>query len=440
MKKFFGVGLLIAALAVPALAASLEFRLSPQGQATDKLPIKSVFYVVLVGTEDGVQPSLFIWNLQKNWSSTVVGPKRVGDALVWGPIQLKRECDEVREGVAEVITADIGDMLVAAVDLQGKRAEAPQKPELLPPGPSATVRVGFPAPQERGLSVLRDGKSVEELRKGVYRVELVAPDLDRYCTVEKVSLILRGPQGKTAQIPLEETGPATGVFAGELEVRYAVEDCTLKASVGPISLQPGQSVVLRAASRELELAVAALPVSLKATLGEGKAVGIVDVGQRFSVSITPADYDEVRWCLDGKGVAGNTFSLEEPGGHTLVAFVRKGDVWGQGSLSLEAIPGTVIAPVGREAATIEALGYALVQASAEEKLCFTLENAADDPHPVVYVGKLGKGCPNEVKVGPDGRFQIDLRDLGVQAGDTLWIYYEDPDFAADHTLVLVQVK
>jgi len=116
------------------LGAHLEFRLAPGGEAVSFLPVKSVFYVVLKGHAETAARQLLIWNLHKNWSSTLVGPQRVGDELVWGPIQLKRDCDPVREGMAAVIVADAGDMLVAAVDLTGAVAPTPKGAGEMPLG------------------------------------------------------------------------------------------------------------------------------------------------------------------------------------------------------------------------------------------------------------------------------------------------------------------
>ncbi|NOX44455.1 MAG: hypothetical protein GXO72_01780, partial [Caldiserica bacterium] len=76
-------------------------------------------------------------------------------------------------------------------------------------------------------------------------------------------------------------------------------------------------------------------------------------------------------------------------------------------------------------------------------LHFKLLHAADDPDPVVYAGKIGKGCPRQIEVerGEGGHtFAVDPADLGAGSGDVIWIYYEDPDYPADSTYLLVYLQ
>ncbi|NOX44807.1 MAG: hypothetical protein GXO72_03595, partial [Caldiserica bacterium] len=203
------MGLVLSAMAV--FGATLEFRLEPTGPSVELVPLKAEFYVALTGAKGMGEPRLFIWNLQKNWSSTPVGPQRVGDELVWGPIQLRRDCDPVREGMAAVIVADAGDMLVAAVDLAGAVAHAPKGPGEMPPGPSATARVARPQAVTHTLKLLdAEGNEVTELCCGTYTVRLEAPDLDVTCGPEEATLTVISGE-KSMELVLAETGGATGV-------------------------------------------------------------------------------------------------------------------------------------------------------------------------------------------------------------------------------------
>ena len=406
------------------MGAHLEFRLAPGGEAVNFLPVKSVFYVVLKGHAETAARQLLIWNLHKNWSSTLVGPQRVGDELVWGPIQLKRDCDPVREGMAAVIVADAGDMLVAAVDLTGAVAPTPKGTGEMPPGPSATARVVLPKAMSRVLKLLDpEGKEVVELGCGTYTVHLEAPDLDVTCATEEVTLNLVGG-GKSVELTLVETAPASGIFEAPVGVECRCAGCALETTVAGLPVSLGAKVGFVAEGVQLVLPVARLEPELELPAQ-------VDVGQEFTVEIKGVEEpDELRICVDGNPVHGPTVSLAEAGPHAISAFVRRGSNWGTAAATVMALDRTEIVP----------MGFDPTEAPAETVLQLALRNATDDPDPVVYVGKIGKGCPEKIGVSKSHTFTVDPTALGAGPGDVIWIYYEDPDFPADHTYLLVYLR
>lgn len=428
------MGLVLCAMAV--FGATLEFRLAPTGPSVDLVPLKGEFYVALTGAKGVGEPQLFIWNLQRNWSAAVVGPRREGGELIWGPIQLKRDCDPIREGMAATILADVGDMLVAAVDLAGAVTHAPAGPGGMPPGPSATARVAPPQAARHVLTLLdAEGNEVTELCCGAYTVRLEAPDLDISCGPEETTLtVISGEE--SMELALVETGGATGVFEATVRVGCELEGCGFAFSLGELTLSAGAKVGLVAGDTQLTVSVATLPVELAAAIPGAEPVTDlrVDVGQPFIVHIMRVKmYDEVRFCVDGNAAgSGRRIVLDTPGPHRITAFVRQGCRWGAAELVVTAVPRTAIEPMGFDPNSAPA-----------QPMRFKLRHAVDDPAPVVYVGKIGKGCPREIRVerGEDGyTFSVDPAELGAGSGDVIWIYYEDPDFPADSTYLLVYLQ
>jgi hypothetical protein len=339
--------------------------------------------------------------------------------------------------MAAVISADVGDILVAAVNLAGDLAQAPKSPGEMPPGPSVTALVVTPESVSHAVELFDSaGNETEELCCGTYTVRLEAPDLDISCEPEEVPLrVISGE--RSVDVPLLETGGATGIFTAVVQVECRLTACSLLLSSAEPKLSLGAKVGFIAGNSQLTATVAGLPFEIAVVTPGNESVSNphVDVGQVFTLQILGVkEYDEVRFCVDGIDVGSDRhMTFDEPGAHTIRAFVRQGCRWGVQELVVTALPRTEIKPLGFDPENV----------AATRTLQFKLLHAGDDPSPVVYVGKIGEGCPKAIlaqKVNDGYTFSVTPAEFGADSGDALWIYYEDPNFPADSTYVIVYLQ